>query len=503
MKLLKPFPVLTALLLLACTRLEAEEAGQINRVHFGNAIKIGEVDDSSAIVWLRLTNAAERRADGKPFKDDDEKVPDGLSLRDMKDSLTGAAGTVRLQYHAGNGTGTKTAWHEVDPQRDFTARIRLTGLEPATTYMLAAEGRAPGADASTAHIPGNFTTAPRPSDTTSVRFVAVTCHDFPRRDDGERGHLIYQAIKRLNPRFLVHTGDIEYYDKPGPFAMSAGLARFKWNRLYSLENQRDFHRRFASYFMKDDHDTLMNDCWPGQKYGDLTWEQGLAIFREQVPMGEKTYRTFRWGGDLQIWMVEGRDFRSPNTIPDGPEKSLLGAEQKKWLFETMRASDATFRILISPTPVLGPDRDNKNDNLANKGFTHEGDEVRAFLSSLPGTFVICGDRHWQYVTRAPETSLTEFSCGPGSDSHAGGFSMKQRGPEHRFLRIKGGFLSVDVDRAENKPRIAFRHHDVHGKVVHEERFRRANPARMKPRSGGKRRAFVPGKRQVIRNPDDV
>jgi alkaline phosphatase D len=88
--------------------------------------------------------------------------------------------------------------------------------------------------------------------------VVVTCHDFPRRDDGERGHLIYPVMQRLHPRFLVHTGDIESYDKPAPWAMSVELARFKWNRLCSLDNQRDFHRNVAAYFMKDDHDTLKN-----------------------------------------------------------------------------------------------------------------------------------------------------------------------------------------------------------------------------------------------------
>jgi alkaline phosphatase D len=437
-------------------------------VYFGNGIKIGEVDDSSAIVWLRLTDAAERRADGTPFKKNDDKVPDGLRLRDMKDSLMGTAGSVRLRYKTGNGVETTTAWQEVDPQRDFTAQIALSKLEAETAYTLVAEARAPGGDAATATCKAGFRTAPLPSAEAAVRFVVVTCHDFPRRDDGERGHRIYPAMERLNPHFLVHAGDIEYYDKPGPWAMSAELARFKWNRLYSLENQRGFHTRFASYFMKDDHETLKNDCWPGQQYGDLTWEQGLAIFREQVPMGKSTYRTFRWGKDLQIWMVEGRDFRSANHAPDGPEKTLLGAEQKKWLFDTMRASDATFRVLISPTPIVGPDRGEKNDNLANKGFTHEGNEVRAFLATLPNTFVICGDRHWQYVSRNKAGGLLEFSCGAGSDAHAEGFSMSRREPEHRFLRIKGGFLAVDVERANNEPRMTIRHHDVRGKVVHEE-----------------------------------
>jgi alkaline phosphatase D len=441
-------------------------------VHFGNGIKIGEVDQSSAIVWLRLTDSPERRADGTAFRDEDEKVPEGLRLRDMKDSLMGTAGSVRVRYQTKDGGESVTPWQEVDAKQDFTAQIRLSGLKPATAHTIIAEGRGNDTSDKLATCEGGFTTAPLPDAVAPVRFVAVTCHDFPRRDDGERGHLIYPVMTRLNPAFLVHTGDIEYYDKPGPWAMSAELARFKWNRLYSLQNQRDFHRRHASYFMKDDHDTLKNDCWPGQNYGDLTWEQGLAIFREQFPLGEKPYRTVRWGKDLQIWMVEGRDYRSPNNMPDGPAKSILGAEQKKWLFETMRQSDASFRILISPTPILGPDRGEKRDNLANKGFTHEGDEVRAFLSGLDHTYIICGDRHWQYVSRDASGKLTEFSCGPGSDSHAEGFSMKNRAPEHRFLRIKGGFLSVEVNRHAGHPAIAFRHHDVAGATVHEETFTR-------------------------------
>ena len=41
--------------------------------------------------------------------------------------------------------------------------------------------------------------------------------------------------------------------------------------------------------------------------GAFTFDQGKAVFLEQVGMGERTYRTVRWGKDLQVWMVEGRD----------------------------------------------------------------------------------------------------------------------------------------------------------------------------------------------------
>ena len=234
--------------------------------------------------------------------------------------------------------------------------------------------------------------------------------------------------------------------------------------------QRAFHNVTTSYFIKDDHDTLRNDCWPGQTYGDLTWEQGLAIFREQVPMGEKTFRTIRWGRDLQIWLVEGRDFRSPNTMPDGPEKTIWGKEQKQWFFETVEKSDATFRILISPTPLVGPDRTNKNDNHSNKGFTHEGNELRKFIGSQKNMCVINGDRHWQYVSVDPGTGVREYGTGPSSDIHAGGYKMSMRTPMHQYLRIKGGFLAVSVERINGTPTITFRHYGPDGKVYNEDRW---------------------------------
>jgi alkaline phosphatase D len=201
----------------------------------------------------------------------------------------------------------------------------------------------------------------------------------------------------------------------------------------------------------------------------MTFEDGLRIFREQVPMGEgPTYRTFRWGEDLQIWLVEGRDFRSPNTLPDGPGKSIWGQEQKEWLRRSMRQSDATWKLLISPTPIVGPDRENKNDNHANDGFASEGDEIRRWLAGhFPDNgFVLCGDRHWQYHSVDPETGVQEFSVGAASDEHAGGTPGLD--PEyHRFHRLAGGFLAVTVDRPQGIPTITFRLLDVDGEVQHE------------------------------------
>jgi alkaline phosphatase D len=200
----------------------------------------------------------------------------------------------------------------------------------------------------------------------------------------------------------------------------------------------------------------------------LTFAEGLRLFREQVPMGEKTYRTYRWGKGLQVWMVEGRDFRSANPMPDGPNKSIWGAEQKRWLFKTLQESDADWKVIISPTPIVGPDRSKKADNHANKAFQTEGDEVRNWIArnGKGRLFLACGDRHWQYHSVHPGTKVEEFSCGPASDKHAGGSPGLDK-DYHRFHRVKGGFLSVSVTWKDRVSQIALRLHDVHGKVMYE------------------------------------
>jgi alkaline phosphatase D len=191
-------------------------------------------------------------------------------------------------------------------------------------------------------------------------------------------------------------------------------------------------------------------------------------------MGEKTYRTFRWGQGLQVWLVEGRDFRSPNNVPDGPDKTIWGREQLEWLQSGILASDAEFKVLVSPTPIVGPDRGRKRDNHANAAFAHEGNAFRNWVkeNELQEKLFVCnGDRHWQYHSIDPATGLHEFSCGPISDKHAGG-SPGQNDEYHQFHRMLGGFLTVSVSRDGERPTIAFRHHDVTGTVVYEKQFQR-------------------------------
>ena len=444
--------------------------------------KVGEVTGTTAIVWTRLTRNEKRNpsngpmpaisyAGGKGGEVTGLKYPKGMTVADIRDAVPGAAGQVRVLYKPlGGQEWRRTSWEPVDAGRDFTRQFSIAGLRPGTRYAIRVETRGAGGSPGRS-LDGHFLAAPGPDAAARVMFTVSTGQGYGSRDRKD-GYEIYRSMLALEPSFFVHTGDIVYYDK---LAKTIGLARYHWQRTYSLPTNVEFQRQVSSYFIKDDHDTWQDDCWPTMKRRNMyefTFEQGLAVFGEQVPMGRQTYRTCRWGRDLQIWMVEGRNFRSPNDAPDGPDKTIWGETQKAWFKKTVSASDATFRILISPTPLVGPDRPKKNDNHANKGFSHEGRELRRFIASQKNMAVVCGDRHWQYMSVHPHSGVREYSCGPVSDKHAGGWKQKAFVKSyHRFLRVKGGFLSVTVERREGVPVAIFRHHDTKGRVCFEDRLK--------------------------------
>ncbi len=451
--------------------LPSARAADAAAAHQATGVKVGEVTDTTAIVWTRLTARPTRLNEGVVIPGKVKKnQPAALAVaaHEIEGACPGADGRIRVRYGTREdlGDARETAWMDVSAATDHTHHFALSGLKPDTAYHYAVETTSPAGEPHGA-LRGRFETAPAPGTPSDFRFCVMTCQGYPDRDHAD-GHPIYPSMLALAPKFISMTGDVIYYDNDEPRAKTPALARLHWERMFSLPRLVECLRNSATYWLKDDHDTLDNDASPGAKMGAFTFAEGQRIFREQTPMSEPGYRTFRWGRDLQIWLTDGRDFRSRNNLPDGPEKTIWGAEQKAWFKKTVKASDATWKLLISPTPLVGPDRAQKNDNHANAGFTHEGDELRAWMqANVPDNFfVVCGDRHWQYHSVHPATGVQEFSVGAASDSHAGG--TPGHDPEwHRFHRVKGGFLSVQLTTANQQSRIHFRHHSVAGKVVYE------------------------------------
>ena len=469
---------LIALVLLAGAA-AAQPAGDVaEAVFLASGVRVGEVSATSAVVWTRTTAEPRRRAgrevSGRPVV----TLAAGVDVSSLEGAVPGANGEVRVTLRDAEPVGgdgdahpaRASGWLATDSGRDFIRQVVFDELTPDTVYLVTVNARPAAGGRSSAIETASFRTAPAPDQRRPIRFTAMTCQFYGRRDRPD-GFQIYPSMAARRPDFYLSIGDNVYLDSESPRATSVELARYHWQRMFTLPAIASFLRSVPGYWLKDDHDLLLNDSWPGIESGivaPLTFEEGLALFAEQNPAPERPYRTVRWGRGLQLWLVEGRDFRSPNDMPDGPGKTIWGVEQWRWLRESLLASDADWKVLVSPTPIVGPDRSNKADNHANATFSHEGDAIREwFRANLDDRFlVVVGDRHWQYHSVHPETGLNEFSVGPASDAHAGGTPGEDPG-YHRFHRVGGGFLSVDVDWVGEQPRIVLRHRDVLGRIVYE------------------------------------
>jgi len=440
--------------------------------HQATGCKIGEMTPESAVIWARrtaasarLSNGIVRRGQGKDAKY--LKPEENVEL--LEGASKGAAGWMRVVHDKGS-----TKWVEVSDQADFAASIPVAGLRAATQHKFTIETKATRNGRVDGELTGTFKTLPREQSSVPVRAALLSCQMYCHMDRADGFH-IYESIGKWKPDFLLSCGDNVYYDSEDPVATSEAIARYHWQRMYSLPTLVECLRGTGGYWQKDDHDLLSDDAWPSMKDSKvkpLTFAQGQRLFREQAPSpaaGKPMYRTVRAGANLELWLPDSRDYRSANTDADGPGKSIWGAEQKAWLMKALRASTARWKILVNPNPIVGPDRANKKDNHSNASYAHESLEFRNFLkANFDGNVVsICGDRHWQYHSVDPHSGLHEFGCGAASDEHAGGTPGLNK-DLHRFHRVKGGYLSIDADAST----LRLQHRDVRGEVVHSRSFER-------------------------------
>jgi alkaline phosphatase D len=369
----------------------------------------------------------------------------------------------------------RTLWIEARPEKDYIVKTLVDGLEPNTSYYYRLLY---GVDRDTFRTGtwNEFQTLPGRELSKEINLVIMTCMNYakmhynPGHALGVDRHLGYPSaehVLQLKPDFFVGTGDNVYYDSPYmPLgeAMDVPSMRTHYHVNFSQPRLVELFRNMGTYWEKDDHDYRYNDA---DTTGDRppSHAEGIRLFKEQLPVTdpahpeEVSYKTYRASKELQFWMVENRDYRSPNNLPDGPQKSIWGEEQKAWLKRTLKESDATFKILISPNPLVGPDDAYKSDNHVNqKGFRHEGQEFLDWLKEegfgKNEFFMVNGDRHWQYHSIDPR-GYSEFGTGAFNDENSrwgrNPGDPASTDPKAEVVQAftspepSGGFLHVKVD----------------------------------------------------------
>jgi alkaline phosphatase D len=290
--------------------------------------------------------------------------------------------------------------HALDAS-DFTARVDLTHLPPGEQIFLRVQfedldsGRARSEP-----LLGSFRTpAPKHANT---RFVwsGDTVGQGWGIDLGKGGMKIYEAMRRTHPHFFLHSGDTIYADGPLTDTVTNTAGSVIWTNAYldavpekrkvaeTLQEYRRHHlynrydvnnQRFSAevpqIWQWDDHEVTNN--WSDSKVLGAAYTEknvrtlaGYATraFLEYSPMrwhsqaeSERIYRHIPYNSDLDVFVLDMRSYRGPNSYnrQETPSSAtaFLGEKQLEWLKGKLERSKATWKIIAADMPIglLVPD----------------------------------------------------------------------------------------------------------------------------------------------------
>jgi alkaline phosphatase D len=368
----------------------------------GLLVTVGEVTATTAVVWARSPSDAEVAVEARP---------------------------------AAGGAALKGAAKASARRADLTVRIPLSNLKAATRY--AYQVQAAGETAR-----GEFVTAPGPEQPTPGHFLwsgDLGGGGFCRKIEG--GYPIFRAMARLKPDVFLFVGDTIYADVkcnrpgvvPGADFVALTLGEFRKRHHYNREDAavQEFFRLTSVYAIWDDHEVRNDFSGPTDPLMPTGRRAFLDYWPIVPPADEPTrlYRKFRWGRLGEVFILDTRQYRSPNTERDGPGKTMLGASQRRWLIDNVSTSTAVWKIVVSSVslsiPTGKPERRDSWSNASvygtpqdgGTGFAVERDAIlRQFRErGVKNLVFLVADVHHAQVIRhhpTPAFAFHEFVAGP-------------------------------------------------------------------------------------------
>ena len=383
------------------------------------------------------------------------------------------------------------------PETDFTSKLILRKLPPGQTihYRVTFQDLAESKARSQSEQ-GTFRTPSDNPSTVSFVWGGDTAGQGYGIDVARGGIKTYASILKTQPDFLLHSGDNIYADNPIPAEMKLDdgslwknlvteetskvaetLNEFRGRYRYNLldEHVRKLNASVPILAQWDDHE-VRNNWFPGQVIDDPRYQvrsvdllaaRGRQAFLEYLPILphsddlERIYRKVSHGPLLDVFLLDQRSYRGPNTANrqrgTSDESAFLGNEQLAWLIHSLKTSKATWKVIASDMPVglVVPDGKDHFEALAN---ADQGDplgreqETAELLRALKQAGVrnvvwLTADVHYAAAhhydpARARFTDFDpfwEFVAGP---FHAGTFGPAALdatfGPEVKFKAIPDG-----------------------------------------------------------------
>lgn len=308
------------------------------------------------------------------------------------------ARTARTAHALVEVDGKTVAAKEVALDAEGFGIVDVTGLAPATTYAVTVtsdEG---------ARVVHRAVTAP--VDARAVR-VAISA-DLDPIPEFENG--LISQIAMAEPDVFLSIGDFPYTDDGPDVAVTVDAYRQRHLLLRTAASVRPLWECCALASIYDDHE-FRNDwdahfvAMEGDRYAAAmqVWDE---FFPLRNTVGDRRYRSFRWGANLEVFVLDCRRFRSSDADPDGPGKTMLGATQLAWFLGAIKASAAAFKLVLTSIPL---DFGNGDDHWAS--FAHERDYLFGQLLGIGGVLFVSGDQHW-FAAHRHAHGIREIQCGP-------------------------------------------------------------------------------------------
>ena len=363
----------------------------------------GDVTSNGAIVWLR----AEPGSEVVLHYGKDPSLADAIVLDPMA----------------------------VEADRDNTAEIELKGLDAHTVYYYRAAliGKKAGPI-------GRFVTAPAPDADNVVKF----CFSGDTRE-GYQPFRIMDAIRANAPDFFIHLGDTIYADRGGWTAqrLPEFWAKYRDNR--ADQASQGLFASTSAYIIWDDHE-VANDYEGFHPLGAIARQAFFDYWpvRRNSSESDRLYRSFRWGRALELFLLDGRQYRNR------AGETLLGKEQKQWLFDNLAASTALFKCIATSVPVYGGGADRWD------GYPRERREMLQWIKrrNIKGVFFISADLHYAGVTRLVEKlAVKDITTGP----MAAPMNVFATGTSKRFEFFSNktfNYGMITIDPKSTKPHAA-------------------------------------------------
>jgi len=350
----------------------------------------------------------------------------------------------------------KSAIAKTSKDRDFTATLTVQDLKSDTTYyyQLLVNGKME---------PERRSFRTPPAAGTRAKFQVGFGGGAGYNPQNER---MWNTLAGHKLTAFLFLGDNVYIDNP----TRPAVQQYCYYRRQSRGEFRDFVAATGIYAIWDDHDFTINDSGGGPDIDKPEWKIPVwRVFRDNWNnpyYGGGENQPGCWFdfsiGDVDFFMLDGRYYR---TNPKTEIPSMLGPVQKKWLFEKLKSSKATFKVLASPVPWAYGAKPGSLDPW--QGYKQEREEIFSFLeqNKIDGVILISADRHrsdlWK-IERANGYDLYEFESSKLTNVHTHGLM-----PGALFgYNEKCSFGLLWFDTTLPDPQVTYQIINIDNEVVH-------------------------------------